>query len=540
ILLRFLILSISYFIFILPVYFAGFSLFHTGFWPVYGIFILAFVLNFAYRYFLPKIKNFESFITVQIIIDIILVSALVYLTGANYSNFVFLYFATILGSSILTATQRGALLTTLCALFLIIITAIYMLHFIMKNWVPPFCIREIFPGLGDSFYLLLGYLIIEILSFYLVFFLSNDLTKRFHSVKLLYDEVLLNMADGMLIIDVHNRIQFINQEALNLLRFKERSQLIGKQLEEVFRRSTDKEIKECLSQSENIKKEIEFRIGADDLVILEIKSSIIHDEKGRKKLSIVILRDLSLHKHALETEKRLTKLEAVREMSAEIAHEIKNPLASIFGSAQELAKIQMTDPIHEKLIRIVSEETERINEIVNSFLTFARMPPTKLEKCHLSNLLEEIVIMLQNRIIDKTIIFNKNVQTDLFCEGDRNQLKQVFLNLGINALESIDENGSVTLIASQITLKPQSNLDIQDRRRPVIKPDIEVRISDTGTGIDPEIIEKIYKPFFTTKSSGTGMGLAIAEWIVHAHNAKMSCVSKKGQGTTFIITIPAF
>lgn len=137
ILLRFLIVSISSFIFILPVYLAGFSLFQSNFWLVYAIFIMIFALNFIYRLILPKIRNFESFIVLQIVIDIFLVSGLIYLTGANYSNFVFLYFSAILASSMLTATRKGFVLTTLCTLLLIVVTLIYMNNYFLLDSPPP-------------------------------------------------------------------------------------------------------------------------------------------------------------------------------------------------------------------------------------------------------------------------------------------------------------------------------------------------------------------------------------------------------------------
>lgn len=393
--------------------------------------------------------------------------------------------------------------------------------------------------MGDSFYFSLGYLMVEILSFYLVFFLSNDLTKRLQSVKVLYDEILLNLGEGMLIIDQQNRIQFINQEALELFRFEDRGSLQGQYLEDIFRRTSDEELKNLLSLSENVKQEILFNLSPTEDLPLEIKSSIIRDEKGSKRFSVVICHDLSLQKRALETGIRLTKLEAIREMSAEIAHEIKNPLASILGSTQELAKIKMSDAIYKKLINIVCEETERINDIVEGFLKFARIPPTKLEKCCLSTILEEIVIMLQHRIASPHVTIEKYISPGLFCEGDKSQLKQLFLNLGINALEAIVGSGNVSITAKLDKSTCHYNGIAPDRRRIGEQKDIEVSISDSGSGIDPELVEEIFKPFFTTKSKGTGMGLSIVDWIIHAHNAAITWKSEKNRGTTFTMKFPA-
>ena len=210
------------------------------------------------------------------------------------------------------------------------------------------------------------------------------------------------------------------------------------------------------------------------------------------------------------------------EFSAGIAHEIKNPLASIKNFTQ-LLPTEYDDPkFRSEFIETVTTEVNRINRIVNDLLNYAHPKKLKLSKTDIPALVDETIYSLSSTLHKQNITVQKNYNQVSLLEIDPEQLRQVLLNIIINAIEAMPEGGTI-----EVAIRSNNNREI------------EIEISDTGTGIPEDILPQLFNPFFTTKEKGTGLGLSIAQRIVSDHNGRLEAKNKISGGAQFKIVLPA-
>jgi signal transduction histidine kinase len=228
-----------------------------------------------------------------------------------------------------------------------------------------------------------------------------------------------------------------------------------------------------------------------------------------------------------EQVRRQERLATVGSLAAGIAHEIRNPLASLSGSIQVLrGEMELTDD-NKRLMDIVVRETDRLNTIITEFLEYARPKATQTEQIELRSILDETIMLLKNsRDFHDNVLVTRDVEPHIMLKGDTQRLRQVFWNLLINACQVMPNGGTLTITASLVSL---ANKD---------KTVCEIIISDTGQGIAQEELRKIFDPFYTTKACGTGLGLAIAYRIIEEHKGTIQVQSEPGKGAQFIIKLP--
>jgi two-component system sensor histidine kinase HydH len=232
----------------------------------------------------------------------------------------------------------------------------------------------------------------------------------------------------------------------------------------------------------------------------------------------LIYRDMSLKdKQIMQAE----KMAAIGELAAGIAHEIRNPLGIITGSAETVRKHE-DRKIREEMTKYILEESHRINGLISTFLDFARPKEPKLVSCDLREVLEKTLLLLSPQAKTLGVEIKKEIsQKPLQVSIDPDQIRQAFTNLGVNALEAMPQGGIL-------------KVTILDNNR----DKIWVRFSDTGNGISKEVAAKVFDPFFTTKEGGTGLGLSIAHRIVTQHGGEIRMEGEEGKGSTFTITLP--
>ena len=225
-----------------------------------------------------------------------------------------------------------------------------------------------------------------------------------------------------------------------------------------------------------------------------------------------------------ETEEQLRRadrLSALGELSAGMAHEIRNPLGAIKGAAEILRDDYAPDEPKYEFIQILLKETDRLNHIVQEFLGFARPKQPEFQQVDVNEAIESVLTLIGQEARKAGIVVEKKLDPSIGRRSlDAGLLKQAFLNLVLNAVQAMSRGGTLTIESG-----------IRDNA-------IEVRIIDTGTGISDEDRKRLFSPFFTTKKNGTGLGLAITYRIIENHKGRIDVKSEPGRGTTFTVKIP--
>jgi two-component system sensor histidine kinase PilS (NtrC family) len=220
--------------------------------------------------------------------------------------------------------------------------------------------------------------------------------------------------------------------------------------------------------------------------------------------------------------KRMERMAVVGEMAAGLAHEIKNPLTSLSGSIQLLMESHHYDMDQKKLMTIVTREAHRLNSLVNDFLLFARPKAGEIKALDVNKVIDETLILFENHEMHKeNISINKKYENNLWAEMDPSHLRQILLNLLLNAIEAIEDRTGTVTVSSYLG---------KDNT-------VRIKISDDGEGMDDTTIKSIFDPFFTTKSKGTGLGLSIVLRILETYNYRIDVKSEKNQGSEFTLKL---
>ncbi len=216
--------------------------------------------------------------------------------------------------------------------------------------------------------------------------------------------------------------------------------------------------------------------------------------------------------------KRVEKMASIGEMAAGMAHEIKNPLASLTGSIQLLSEDIRYNADHERLMRIILREADRLSSLANNFLLYARPPAGIVEAIKIDNVLADTVELLKKDATNGRITITSKIQSAIWISMDPMHLRQIFWNLLLNAAEAIDGDGviDIEMVASK-------------------SRQVFARITDNGCGMTREELKSIFNPFFTTKPTGTGLGLSIVHRILEAYDAWLNVDSEAGKGTTITL-----
>lgn len=249
---------------------------------------------------------------------------------------------------------------------------------------------------------------------------------------------------------------------------------------------------------------------------LAIDNAMLYSNVERRNQELRAVQD-----QLLQSEKMM----ALGKMSATIAHEIRNPLICVGGFARRLLKDESLSDKSRKYVNVISEETTRLEGILQDILTFSRETRMQFTSCNVNAIIKSVLDILSLEIKDREVEINSCFYTELApIRADARQLKQIFLNLITNALHQVPEKRGLITIMTNNALS--------------VKGGITVEITDNGGGIPTEIIENIFNPFFTTKGTGTGLGLAIIKKIVDNHKGNINVRNRPGVGVTFVINLP--
>ena len=502
--------------------------------PQFHLLAGAAAVNLVYRLLLRTTVDRRGLIMSQLVIDVLTISGLVFVAGPLTPNPYF-YFAVVFAAAFFLGGRAAVGFAAFSSVFYACVASFYYLiseairQSELANEALPAVVdrlrRWVAPASFDP-YLRWDFLqntALFIGALHVVAWLASRLAEEISRVRIMNDEILVNMAGGVIAVDRSGSVVYANPQATELLGMRESpSQLIGRTFNESFPSEVSALFRKGLQDRDRLQQEI--RVGDRPLEVSI--SRLAEGRDGGVRGAVAIFNDLTLRRQMERVTERAERFRALLEMSAGIAHEIRNPLASIRGAAQELEATALPDEDDRRLMGVVLRESDRLDKIVSEFLEYASDRPVDLALVNVTDLLREVETMLRAREEGKGTELTVDVPPQLVMKCSPDQIKQVFLNLGINAFDACGGKGKV-----QIRCAPASNPG--DPRLGA-----RVEFEDDGPGIPPEDMKRLFSPFFTTKARGTGMGLAIARKIVTAHGGSIVLDSVVGKGTTARIWLP--
>lgn len=349
----------------------------------------------------------------------------------------------------------------------------------------------------------------------------NALAQTLRETKTLNDLIIENAADGVIAIDRQGDVTTMNPAAEQITGYT-LHELVGQSYATLFANTQFySPVLDTLEHgTEHVAQEISFP-GRERTIEISVTTSRIHNAHGELIGALVIFSDLTARK---ETQRRLAQTERLAtlgELMAGVAHEVRNPLTAIRGYVQ-IIRQQTSLPEHQEYLSVVLNEIDSINKVIQQLLDFSRPRQSQWQQIRLNALIEETLILVQTAGLQARIAFTTEFDPGLApIVADRELLKQVILNILINAVQAIAARGEIRIRTWQYSASQQA-----------------VMIEDNGNGIDLAIQKKIFDPFFTTKASGTGLGLALSQRIINAHQGDIHVTSQPGCGAIFTLILP--
>lgn len=373
-----------------------------------------------------------------------------------------------------------------------------------------------------NYIFLLSYLLIISTSIYLLytFIQSKSEIKRRIESEERYKQLIDNHPDGI-VIHEKGVILYVNPIALNYTGHKEH-EVIGRNLVEFTHVSYHEKIKKRELEIYDSPDELTFDLSEYELIAKDgsstfVESKAIACQFNNKRCVQLVLRNINERKKQEELLKASEKLAVVGQIAAGIAHEIRNPLTSIKGFIQMMGE----DSKNEHYYDVIMSEIDRINQVTNDFLILAKPQAQNFRVYPLNHIINDVILLMSPEAMLHDVEFTYlPFDEDLQLLCDRNELKQVFINILKNSIEAMPLGGFITIHTFPIDSK------------------VQIEIKDSGIGIPKERIVNIGQPFYTLKEKGTGLGLMTTMKIIEKHNGTFQLQSEEGKGTTITIEFP--
>ena len=357
------------------------------------------------------------------------------------------------------------------------------------------------------------------------------LSQELEDVRNFTESIIQSIGSGIIITEMDDTITYINRAGERILGYS-KEELIGKSFSIFALRERQSIVHSLLNNPDDLDTRKEGWMRRKDYIEFPVGFTINNHVSVRGEMigKIVIFRDLTNLNKIQEEILRMDRLVSLGKLASGIAHELRNPLAGIKTTAQALGEELSTDDPRREYLNRITKEIDRLNELLKTFFSFAKPQALNLVHCNIKDIINEIIPFLIKEIAEKGIRFVETYPPQLpKIKVDKNQMHQVFLNLFLNAIQAMPNGGE---------LKIEVNPEISSLQDGPKKKFIKIIVSDTGTGIPSNIVQKIFDPFFTTKPRGIGLGLSITYQIIKKHGGTIKVESQLERGTSFMITLP--
>jgi two-component system sensor histidine kinase PilS (NtrC family) len=496
--------------------------------PLYIVIVLTYVLTIVYVLALQRLRNPERQAYVQCAIDLVVVTAIVYIEGASTrGGFMLLYPMSVLSGAVILAERRGLTLAGVATLFYA-----SLLWLVRSATIPPLGLKEI--PLLQVRYLLYSVFVtgvvcatVALIGTYLAETLrrlGTELevaTEQVADLRELNERIVGGIQSGLLTTDADGRILSLNPFGESILGRRE-SEVRGRTLNDVF--ASPLLTSALLQARENSGlRRLEIPYAQPDGTTADLGTSVsfLAGQPGGGG-HLLVFQDLTEIKRLEEEVQTKEKLAAVGEMAAHLAHEIRNPLGSISGSAQVLMLEADVSPEQERLLSIIHKECKRLSDSLSQFLVQVRPVPRSRGPVDLASVISEGVTLLRNgpEVGPRHTVEFDPLPGPQICLGDRDQLLQVFWNLARNGLEAMPDGGTLSIALG------------------AAGGEVVLSIRDQGRGMTREEKRRIFEPFHSSTPAGTGLGLAIVYRIVREHSGDITVETTPQEGTEVRVRLP--
>ena len=362
---------------------------------------------------------------------------------------------------------------------------------------------------------------------YFVFIVQNyyRVDRTLDRMKTYTENVVESMADGLISIDREGKIVTLNRQAAEILG-SGRERLEGMKITSVLGEGIGQILGSMAGQALVRDREMDIHKdedGRDGRIPLSLSAAPLRDEKGQEMGSVLLIKDMREIRDLQEKVHRSERLASLGRLAAGVAHEVRNPLSSIKGFAQYFVKRFSGHDEEQGYASVMVKEVDRLNRVITDLLDFAGPKEPCREPQSLETIADQALKLLAPDLEARKVEVVKDYEPDLPAVSvDRDRISQVFINLLLNALESMEAGGEI-----RISL-----------RRCGPPPAVEATVADTGAGIPEGDLEKVFEPFFSRKRKGTGLGLAIVHQIIESHRGEIRVESRPGKGTVFRMRLP--
>lgn len=507
---------------------------------------IVYCLSLCYAFIIRKVDNLQVFAFIQLFLDILLISGLVNLTGGVNSDFSLFYYLSIIAAGIILYRKGSMALASAASIFYTLIIALDYYGTVEAAAADK---------MGDAAPLLFS-VIMRITAFYLVAFLSGFLSEQvrqsraalslkesdYHRLETLHRNIIESINSGLLTIDRQTNITFFNRaaEVITGYTFAEvKGRMIGDVFPGLLRAAAGADLSSSGDAVPRARFEISFLRTDGRKIYLGFSKSILKDSDREHQGEVYTFQDVTRFKEMEDQVKMVDRLAAVGRLASGMAHEIRNPLASMSGSIQILGQSLKLDADNKRLMDIVLKETNRLDQLLSDFVLFAHPDDRKKKQIELNTVVMDTVELFLSNPDHVSITVVTDLNGSIMLEADPNQIKQVLWNLFMNAHQAMSMGGKLSIGTKKIAAAELKEMTQPLSADPHVQCWIQLTIGDTGCGIEDADIDKVFDPFFTTKPRGSGLGLAIVYSIVESYSGLVSLKSQKDRGTTFTILIPA-
>ena len=504
----------------------------------YALIVLTYALTIPSALLLPILKSppaLSTFFWTQVGIDFLLETVLVARTGGVESPFAVLYVITVTVASLIPQRRVGLYAACTCVIVFGIVTNA-QLYGLAPGWAAQFPRVNAVATLQTFGVYALALLVVGLLSGTLADQLHQadqslrEKEQGLTRLQAFHENIVRSISSGVFTADAAGAITSFNPAAQEVTGYSV-MQVLGRSWREIFNwhpgRCSDDAPLPGLSAMTRF--EVECKSASGNRLVLGMTVSPLHEREEPHGL-VGVFKDLTQIRDLEEEMRRKEWLANLGEMSAGMAHEIRNPLGALAGAMQMLRKDAAADATDRRLMDIAVREATRLDAIITEFLQYARPPALNLAEHNINKILAETLDLVQHEARNRkqVAIATSLADGSLFAQVDENQMRQVFWNLATNAFDAMPDGGQLTITTGC------RHIDAAGRKGDVV----EIAFHDTGEGIAAENLDKIFLPFFTTKKQGSGLGLAAVHRIVDLHGGWIKVENHPPHGARFVVCLP--